>query len=52
MVYRTIKTTTGHKFKVKMSDAEIRGRRMYWAAVTVLPFVTSALMFWIWVKCG
>lgn len=50
MVYRTIKTTEGHKYKMKLSKTEIADRRAYWLTVTVLPFVTSMIMFYLWVK--
>ena len=52
MVYRTIKTSEGKKFRVRLSDHEVVDRRIYWAAVTVLPFVSSVLMFLIWVKAA
>ena len=46
--YRTVKTTMGRKIRVRMSEQEVLDRMIYWAAVTILPFVGSALLFWIW----
>ena len=50
--YKTVKTTMGHKIRVRMSEQEVLDRMIYWAAVTILPFIGSALMFWLWVKVG
>ena len=50
--YKTIKTSTGHKIRVHMTEEEIAARTMYRIAVTVIPFVSSALMFLLWVKLG
>ena len=48
--YKTVKTTMGHKIRVHMSDQEVLERMLYWAAVTILPFIGSALLFLVWVK--
>lgn len=48
--YKTVRTTMGHKIRVRMSEQEVMERRLYWAAVTILPFVGSALMFFVWAK--
>lgn len=50
MRYKTIRTTTGRRFRVPMSEDEIVERQMYWLVVTMIPFISSALMFLIWVK--
>lgn len=50
MKYKTIRTTTGRRFRVPMSEDEIVERQMYWLVVTMIPFISSALMFLIWVK--
>ncbi len=50
--YKTIKTTLGHKIRVKMSADEIAERQMFCMAVIVLPLITSAAMFFLWVKVG
>lgn len=48
--YRVQKTTMGRKYWVRVTEDEIAERRIYWTAVTVIPFVTSMLMFFLWVK--
>lgn len=51
-MYATFKTTMGRKYRVKLSRSEAAERRLFHIALVVVPFVTSALMFWIWVKIG
>lgn len=48
--YKTVKTTMGHKIRVRMSEQEVTERRLYWAAITILPFIGSALLFFVWAK--
>ena len=48
--YRTFKTTMGHKIRVRMSDDEIAERELFHMVLVALPLVTSALMFFLWVK--
>ena len=48
--YKTIRTSTGHRIRVRMSDEEIAAKTLYNIALVVLPFVSSVLMFWVWVK--
>jgi len=50
--YKTIKTTLGHKIRVKMSEEEIQEREMFQAMVILMPLIGSALMFFLWVKVG
>lgn len=50
--YKVIRTSTGHKIRVHLSEEEIAARTLYRIAVVTIPFVSSALMFWMWVKCG
>ena len=50
MRYRILKTAEGRRFRVRMSESETAERVNYWLAVTVLPFVASALMTLIWIK--
>lgn len=50
--YQRMKTTLGHRYYVRMADDEVAGRIIYRAALVVLPFLASALMFFIWVKVG
>ena len=48
--YRTVKTTMGHRYTVRMAEDERKERMLYWMAITVLPFVTAAGMMLIWLK--
>ena len=48
--YKTIRTSTGHRIRVRMSDEERAARTLYNIALVVLPFVSSVLMFWVWIK--
>ena len=50
MKYKVLKTTEGRRYKVPMSEHETRERAMYWLTVTLLPFIGSALLFFLWVK--
>ena len=50
MKYRTYKTTLGHKVRVRMSDEEVAARWLYGAALVIVPFVSSAVMMFIWLK--
>lgn len=52
MTYKTIKTATGKKFRVPMSEEEIEERQLYWLIVTLLPFISTVLLFTIWLKVG
>ena len=50
--YKTFKTTMGHRIRVKMSEEEIAERELFHMVLVALPLVTSALMFFLWVKVG
>ena len=50
MKYRTYKTTMGHKVRVRMSPEEVAARWLYRFALVAVPFISSALMFYVWVK--
>ena len=50
--YRTFKTTMGHKIRVKMSEEEREELELFHMVLVALPLVTSALMFFLWVKMG
>lgn len=41
--YKTLKTTMGRKYKVRMSEDEISERSLFRMAIIVLPFLTSVL---------
>lgn len=50
MKYRTYKTTMGHKVRVRMSQEEVAARWLYRFALVVVPFISSAALFYVWVK--
>jgi hypothetical protein len=50
--YRTLKTTMGRKYRVRVTSEEAAARWLYNVALVVVPFVSSALMFYVWVKVG
>ncbi len=50
--YKTYKTRMGRKVTVKLSPEAVRERKLYWTTVVLLPFISSALAFLIWVKVG
>ena len=50
--YMRIKTTTGHKYNLRMAEDERAARIMYRVALVIVPFISSAVMFLIWVKVG
>ena len=52
MRYKTIKTTMGRKYRMRISEDERAERALYNLTIVFLPFVTAALMFFIWVKVG
>lgn len=43
MYYKTLRTTMGRKYRVRMSEDEVAERDMFRLAIVVLPFVTSVL---------
>ena len=48
--YKTYKTTMGRKIRVRMSDEEIAARWIYRFALVIVPFISSAALFYVWVK--
>lgn len=52
MKYRTFKTTMGRKYRVRMTDDELAERELFNIVLVLLPFVSAALMFFLWVKAG
>ena len=48
--YKVLKTTMGRKYRVRMSEDELVERELFHMAVIALPFVSAALMFFLWVK--
>lgn len=48
--YKTIRTTMGRKYRVEMTKDEVTERRIYWAVVTIMPFLGTILMMGIWLS--
>lgn len=48
--YRTYRTTMGRKVRVRMSPEEVAARSLYRIALVVIPFISSVLMMYVWVK--
>lgn len=46
--YKTLKTTMGRKYKVRMSEDEIAERDLYRLAVVALPFFGTILLMAVW----
>ena len=42
--YKTLKTTMGHKYRVRMAEDEAAERDLYRLTIIALPFVCSVLM--------
>lgn len=49
-MYRTMKTTLGHKYKVRTAEDPRLERILMALAVTVIPFITAAAMMLLWIK--
>ena len=49
-MYKTMKTTMGHKYRVRMAEDSKAERILYWVVLTVLPFITAAGMMLLWIK--
>ena len=49
-MYKTMKTTMGHKYRMRMAEDEVAERDLFRLAVVTLPFLgTVALMaVWLW----
>ena len=50
--HKVLKTTDGRRYKVRMSQEEVDARTIYRIALVTLPFISSALMFWLWIRIG
>ena len=50
--YKVLKTTMGRRYKERMSDQETVDQFLYHIALVAVPFISSALMFFLWVKMG
>ena len=50
MYYRQMKTTLGHRYKVRTAEDPTLERILFGLAVTVLPFAATVGMMLIWMK--
>lgn len=50
MMYKTMKTTMGHKYTVRMAEDSKAERVLYWLAVTILPLIGSIGLTLLWIK--
>lgn len=50
--YKTFKTSLGHKIRMRMTEDEIAERELFHIALVALPFITAAVMFFLWIKMG
>lgn len=48
-MYQRMKTSSGRRYVVRMAEDSKAERILYWAAVTVLPFIgtVGTLMLWM-----
>ena len=52
MKYRTLKTTMGRKYRIRMTEDEIAERELYRLAVVALPFFGTVLLMAVWLWRG
>lgn len=52
MMYKTVKTSMGHKFQVQMKPEEVRERRLMNITLVVAPFFGAMALFGIWLGVG
>jgi hypothetical protein len=52
MMYKTVKTSMGHKFRVQMKPEEVRERRLMNITLVVAPFFGAMALFGIWLGVG
>ena len=50
MYYKTLKTTMGRKYRVRMTEDEVAERDLFRLAVVGIPFLASVLMTILWIK--
>ena len=50
--YKTFRTTMGNKIRMRMTEEEIAERELFHIVLVALPFLASALLFFVWVKMG
>lgn len=50
--YKVLKTTMGRRYKVRMCEDEVAERELFHIVLVMLPLITAAGMFFLWVKAG
>ena len=50
MMYKTMKTTMGHKYRVRMAEDSKAERILFWLAMTALTFIGTAGMTFLWIR--
>lgn len=50
MYYRQMKTTLGHKYRVRTAEDPALERILMVLAVTVVPFIAAVGMMMLWIK--
>ena len=50
--YKTVKTTMGHKIRVRMSEEEVIAQWIYRVVLVTAPFVCSVLLTVVWMAVG
>ena len=48
MYYKTLKTTMGRKYKVRMTEDEVAERDLFRLALFALPFFGTILLMLVW----
>ena len=49
-MYQRMMTSSGRRYNVRMAEDETAERILYWAAVTVMPFIGTVGMLMLWVS--
>ena len=46
--YKTLKTTMGRKYRIRMTEDEVAERDLYRLAIVALPFFWTILLMAVW----
>ena len=49
-MYKTMKTTMGHKYRMRTAEDPTLERILMGLAITVLPFAATVAMMLLWIK--
>ena len=47
-MYKTMKTTMGHKYRMRMAEDEVAERDLFRLAIVALPFFGTILLMAVW----